>query len=108
MQLECDKREKEKDAHDETATNIRHDVFCEMAELVTDSVGELYWKECARWVKFEEDVEEGGERWSKPHVAALSLHSLLELRCCLANPFTVIMLDTDVQSLEQLAGAYSL
>ena len=33
-----------------------------------------------RWVKFEEDVEEGGNRWSKPHVATLSLHSLFELR----------------------------
>ncbi|KAI8496259.1 Sodium bicarbonate cotransporter 3, partial [Branchiostoma belcheri] len=30
------------------------------------------------WVKFEEDVEEGGDRWSKPHVATLSLHSLFD------------------------------
>jgi hypothetical protein len=33
-----------------------------------------------RWVKFEEDVEEGANRWSKPHVSSLSLHSLMELR----------------------------
>uniref|UniRef100_A0A8D0H926 Anion exchange protein n=1 Tax=Sphenodon punctatus TaxID=8508 RepID=A0A8D0H926_SPHPU len=33
-----------------------------------------------RWIKFEEKVEEGGERWSKPHVTTLSLHSLFELR----------------------------
>ena len=38
-----------------------------------------------RWVKFEEDVEEGGNRWSKPHVATLSLHSLFELRSLLLN-----------------------
>ena len=38
-----------------------------------------------RWVKFEEDVEEGGNRWSKPHVATLSLHSLFELRSFLLN-----------------------
>jgi hypothetical protein len=31
-------------------------------------------------VKFEEDVEEGANRWSKPHVSSLSLHSLMELR----------------------------
>ena len=33
----------------------------------------------ARWIKFEEDVEES-ETWSKPRVASLSFHSLLELR----------------------------
>ena len=38
-----------------------------------------------RWIKFEEDVEEGGNRWSKPHVATLSLHSLFELRSMLLN-----------------------
>ena len=38
------------------------------------------WREKARWIKFEEDVEEGAERWGKPHVASLSFHSLLELR----------------------------
>ena len=36
-------------------------------------------------MKFEEDVEEGGNRWSKPHVATLSLHSLFELRSLLLN-----------------------
>ena len=34
----------------------------------------------SRWVKFEEEVEEGGNRWSKPHVGTLNLHSLFELR----------------------------
>ncbi|CAI4228121.1 unnamed protein product [Auanema sp. JU1783] len=53
-------------------------VFSEMEEL-----GETEWRETARWVKFEEDVEQGGNRWSKPHVATLSLHSLFELRSCL-------------------------
>lgn len=35
-----------------------------MEELVKEG-DELEWKETARWVKFEEDVEEGGNRWSK-------------------------------------------
>src|SRR5579883_2488450 len=55
-----------------------HHLFCEMDELRTDKDGQLEWTEAARWLKFEEDVEHGG-RWSKPHVATLSLHSLLEL-----------------------------
>lgn len=53
-------------------------IFSEMGEL-----NEKEWRETARWVKFEEDVEQGGNRWSKPHVATLSLHSLFELRSCL-------------------------
>jgi len=40
----------------------------------------MRWKERARWIKFEEDVEEETERWGKPHVASLSFRSLLELR----------------------------
>lgn len=53
-----------------------------------------------RWVKFEEDVEEGGERWSKPHVATLSLHSLFELRSFLLNG--TVILDMDASTLEQI------
>lgn len=54
-----------------------------------------------RWIKFEEDVEEGGNRWSKPHVATLTLHSLFELRSMLLNG--TVMLDMDASSLEQVA-----
>lgn len=53
-----------------------------------------------RWIKFEEDVEEGGNRWSKPHVATLSLHSLFELRSLVLNG--TVMLDTEAHSLEQI------
>lgn len=59
---------------------------------------------CARrWIKFEEDVEEEGERWSKPHVAALSLHSLLALRSCLSH--AALVFNADAPSLETLVGA---
>ncbi|KAK6166260.1 hypothetical protein SNE40_023003 [Patella caerulea] len=76
-----------------------HDLFCEMTELFTDGE-KMEWKETARWIKFEEDVEEGGERWSKPHVATLSLHSLFELRCSLLSG--TVMLDMDAYSLDQV------
>ncbi|XP_011062514.1 PREDICTED: sodium-driven chloride bicarbonate exchanger isoform X2 [Acromyrmex echinatior] len=71
-----------------------------MEELVKDG-DEMEWKETARWIKFEEDVEEGGNRWSKPHVATLSLHSLFELRSLLLNG--TVMLDMEAGSLEQIA-----
>ncbi|XP_062705775.1 electroneutral sodium bicarbonate exchanger 1 isoform X21 [Aedes albopictus] len=77
-----------------------HPLFSEMEELVKEG-DEMAWKETARWVKFEEDVEEGGNRWSKPHVATLSLHSLFELRSLLLNG--TVMLDMEAVSLEQIA-----
>ena len=60
----------------------------------------MEWRERARWIKFEEDVEEGGDRWSKPHVATISLHSLFELRSCILNG--TVMLDLEASSLEQI------
>ncbi|XP_039308133.1 electroneutral sodium bicarbonate exchanger 1 isoform X12 [Solenopsis invicta] len=77
-----------------------HPLFSEMEELVKDG-DEMEWKETARWIKFEEDVEEGGNRWSKPHVATLSLHSLFELRSLLLNG--TVMLDMEAGSLEQIS-----
>ncbi|XP_004590738.2 electrogenic sodium bicarbonate cotransporter 4 isoform X3 [Ochotona princeps] len=61
---------------------------------------QMEWKESARWIKFEEKVEEGGERWSKPHVSTLSLHSLFELRTCLQTG--TVLLDLESGSLPQI------
>ncbi|XP_063333871.1 electrogenic sodium bicarbonate cotransporter 4 isoform X1 [Pelmatolapia mariae] len=74
-------------------------IFTEMDTLQQEG-GELEWKESARWVKFEEKVEEGGERWSKPHVSTLTLHSLFELRTCLQTGS--ILLDLEGYSLPQI------
>ncbi|KAI6220175.1 Anion exchange protein [Aphelenchoides besseyi] len=71
-------------------------LFTEMGELIRCGDKEE-WKETARWVKFEEDVEEGGNRWSKPHVATLSLHALFQLRSCLLNG--VVLIDVEADSL---------
>lgn len=61
-------------------TRRRSQVFVELNELTMDKNQEMQWKETARWIKFEEDVEEETDRWGKPHVASLSFRSLLELR----------------------------
>ena len=45
-------------------------------------------------------MEEGGERWSKPHVATLSLHSLFELRSMLLNG--TICLDMSAFNLDSI------
>ncbi|KAF8570569.1 hypothetical protein P879_03659 [Paragonimus westermani] len=80
-----------------------HHLFCELDELWHDptTAVETEWREAARWIKFEEAVEENGERWSKPHVATLPLFSLFELRNCLTN--AVIMLNLEAYSMEQVA-----
>jgi len=81
--------------------HMSHDIFCEMEELrpVGDD-GDVEWKEIARWIKFEEDVEEGGERWSKPHVATLSLHSLFELRKGILSG--TVMLDLAASNIQEI------
>ncbi|NXJ81133.1 S4A4 protein, partial [Trogon melanurus] len=53
-----------------------------------------------RWIKFEEKVEDGGERWSAPHVPALPLHSLFQLRTCLQDGTT--LLDLDASSFKEI------
>lgn len=57
----------------------------ELNELIVEKDQEMRWKERARWIKFEEDVEEETDRWGKPHVASLSFRSLLELRRTITN-----------------------
>uniref|UniRef100_A0A8D8WXZ7 Sodium bicarbonate cotransporter 3 n=1 Tax=Cacopsylla melanoneura TaxID=428564 RepID=A0A8D8WXZ7_9HEMI len=84
-------------------SNVCHPLFSEMEELVRNGE-EMEWKETARWIKFEEDVEEGGNRWSKPHVATLSLHSLFELRSLLLNG--CVMLDVEASSLEVIVDLF--
>ncbi|XP_030372865.1 anion exchange protein 3 isoform X2 [Scaptodrosophila lebanonensis] len=77
-----------------------HEIFVQLDELI--GVGEeREWKETARWIKYEEDVEEGSDRWGKPHVASLSFHSLLNLRRCLETG--VVLLDLNEKDLPAVA-----
>ncbi|XP_034458477.1 electrogenic sodium bicarbonate cotransporter 1-like isoform X1 [Hippoglossus hippoglossus] len=75
-------------------------LFTELDELLSVDGQEMEWKETARWIKFEEKVEKGGERWSKPHVATLSLHSLMELKTCIEKG--TILLDLEASTLPQV------
>ncbi|XP_056876049.1 sodium bicarbonate cotransporter 3-like isoform X5 [Takifugu flavidus] len=86
---------------DDDLEHVPHDLFTELDELSFRDGRATEWRETARWLKFEEDVEDGGERWSKPYVATLSLHSLFELRSCILNG--TVMLDMRVSSIEEIA-----
>uniref|UniRef100_A0A3P9IG16 Anion exchange protein n=1 Tax=Oryzias latipes TaxID=8090 RepID=A0A3P9IG16_ORYLA len=81
--------------------HMPHALFTELDEICLREGEDAEWRETARWLKFEEDVEDGGERWSKPYVATLSLHSLFELRSCIMNG--TVMLDMRANSLEEIA-----
>ncbi|XP_022049894.1 sodium bicarbonate cotransporter 3-like isoform X1 [Acanthochromis polyacanthus] len=86
---------------DDDEEHIPHDLFTELDELAFRDGDFQEWKETARWLKFEEDVEDGGERWSKPYVATLSLHSLFELRSCILNG--TVLLDMRANTIEEIA-----
>nr|XP_046274604.1 sodium bicarbonate cotransporter 3-like isoform X8 [Scatophagus argus] len=86
---------------DDDLEHVPHDLFTELDELSFRDGSATEWKETARWLKFEEDVEDGGERWSKPYVATLSLHSLFELRSSILNG--TVMLDMRANSIEEIA-----
>ena len=64
-------------------------VFVELHELENE---EMQWREKARWIKFEENVEEATGKWGKPHVANLSFLQIIELRKYLeSGEYTVIV-----------------
>lgn len=77
-----------------------HEIFVQLDEL-TGIGEEREWKETARWIKYEEDVEEGADRWGRPHVGSLSFHSLLNLRKCLETG--VVLLDLEEKDLPGIA-----
>ncbi|XP_064824407.1 electroneutral sodium bicarbonate exchanger 1 isoform X3 [Oncorhynchus masou masou] len=86
---------------EEDSEHVAHELFTELDEICVKEGKDAEWKETARWLKFEEDVEDGGERWSKPYVATLSLHSLFELRSCLINGS--VLLDMQANTIEEIA-----
>ncbi|XP_059090863.1 electroneutral sodium bicarbonate exchanger 1-like isoform X1 [Tigriopus californicus] len=73
-----------------------------MEELITNEKGEREWRETARWVKFEENVEIGGNRWSKPHVGTISLKALLHLRNILTS--CPIQMDLEASNLAEVTS----
>ena len=68
--------------------------FVELEELVSYD-NELIWKERARWIKLEEDVDECAERWGKPHVPCLTYRSLREVETNLQNGVCLLDLNRD-------------
>ncbi|XP_056425878.1 anion exchange protein 4 [Hyla sarda] len=83
----------------EEEDETRNVLFTQLNELFTIHE-DVIWKETARWIKFEEKTEDGGERWSKPHVTTLTLHSLFELRTCFERG--IILLDAENSTFKEI------
>ncbi|EDO31793.1 predicted protein [Nematostella vectensis] len=79
-----------------------HEGFVELEEL-SCSDDKLIWKETARWIKFEEDVEKNANRWGKPHIPCLGFHSCQEVRTVFQNG--CLLLDLDEDQLPSIAEA---
>lgn len=77
-----------------------HDSFVQLDELLLCG-DEFEWQQTARWIKYEENLEEGSGRWGRPHVPTLSFQSLLSLRQCLETG--VVMFDVEEQELPGVA-----
>uniref|UniRef100_A0A182JXV8 Anion exchange protein n=1 Tax=Anopheles christyi TaxID=43041 RepID=A0A182JXV8_9DIPT len=75
-----------------------HKVFVQLNEL-TGSGENQEWKQTARWIKYEENVEEGAERWGRPHIAPLSFQSLLNLRNFIKTGIVLLNLEANDLSL---------
>ncbi|CAF2809048.1 unnamed protein product [Rotaria sp. Silwood2] len=60
-------------------------IFCQLDILRRSEVDYAYWKEKARWIRFEEIAENVLGRWSKPHVATLMQTALLDLKVLLQD-----------------------
>ena len=74
-------------------------LFTELQEFEAGNSGKQgHWKETARWVKFEEDIEAGAARWSKPHVGTVSMHAVNEIEAQIKVDKERIILDFEADT----------
>lgn len=55
-----------------------------------------------RWIRYEEAVEEGGQRWSKPHVASLMMEALQDLQSILST--CPVIMNSTAKTMADIAG----
>ena len=70
---------------------VEHNKIC-----TTTSTSYMFIIKTFRWVKFEEDVDEGGNRWSKPHIATPALYSLSQLHSCIDDGTDVLDMEVTI------------
>ena len=63
-----------------------------------------FWKEKARWIRFEEQAEDVLGRWSKPHVATIPQTALDELKDLLIDGKMIF--DVLLTDMKEIAGNF--
>ncbi|CAF0929588.1 unnamed protein product [Rotaria sordida] len=89
------------------AENDVPQLFCQLDVLrrSEEGVEYAYWKEKARWVRFEEIAENVLGRWSKPHVATLMQTALSDLKSLVNNGIILLNVQgTDLTAISQTIG----
>ena len=64
-----------------------------------------FWKEKARWIRFEEQAEDVLGRWSKPHVATIPQTALDELKELLTDGKMIF--DVLLTDMKEIAGMHT-
>lgn len=87
----------------------KHPIFSEMMALTRlqdekdcTCPAAFVWRERARWIKYEETVEEEGTRFSKPHISLLTSQSLIQLKSCFFKG--AVLLDLGANSYKEAIG----
>ncbi|XP_023330571.1 sodium bicarbonate cotransporter 3 [Eurytemora carolleeae] len=62
------------------------------------------WKALSRWVKFQEDLEDGGQRWSKPYVPSCTFSVMLELKELFES--STVLLGSNKQTLQTILDEF--
>ncbi|GFN99924.1 electrogenic sodium bicarbonate cotransporter 1 [Plakobranchus ocellatus] len=83
-----------------------HPMFCQMNRLTETGGSEVVWMQVARWIKFEEVLDEDANRWSKPHVPSLSLDALTTFRKDMRH--VPCLLDPDITDFNSLVDKLTL
>lgn len=77
-----------------------------ITELAANLKGKVTFKKFNnvfyRWIKLEEDIEEGSGRWSKPYIPKLSYKALSDLKYTLADSYC--LLDIEDSTLQGIAN----
>ena len=58
----------------------------------------------SRWVKFQEDVEDGGKRWSKPFVPSVPLAAIHDVKQCFNTG--IVAFDVKGTNIVDILGKY--
>uniref|UniRef100_A0A915LNQ7 Anion exchange protein n=1 Tax=Meloidogyne javanica TaxID=6303 RepID=A0A915LNQ7_MELJA len=80
-------------AEQEAAAEIGDGVMASNLQLVQQS---LFWQQTTRWIKYEQCIEGGGTRFSRPYITLLSIAAIMQVKNCLRRG--LVLLDSSANT----------